>query len=1462
MAGVSRREDGNAVERVRIKLDMQEEQEFGTEHQNLSATKGNIPLGKHGDITKESTDLGDGERLGEKTGSMHIEPVEVGSHDGQKEGEETDEDKGKEGCQSGPHPPYRWNSRRKSNVCTKPSPEDGVQTSDSHRRDATLSDILSELKGPNVTNQRQSSDKTTSGTKGRLKYDLCREDRRGHDPHKHNCVDVASKPIETDVTIAKVRSGNHGDTDLMEILSELKEQFAVTQSPCEKKRQKPPGVTNRSVDQLHTTADITSDLASSSSVASITLGGDTSLDDIMRELVPARATSTSDRVLVRNVKVSKRTKINTPRNSTQHNCNNKENGARSTREMMTNLKVEESTDIQAVDTSGANTMTTETSSDSTDVTQPLSGCHVTSKHDAPVKPRDEFPETTDDLDSTLMKNFQLDDSLENELNYDFEKMSPFKTAQRNRSCTIKKWEDIPPATAGSPCQHFGRHRVLGVSRHRDEVRLTVKGDIDGTTKTVVLQGFWIDTHVVTGDVVNVLGKFDQDDICKVTNTQNMIVVNPDLLISGTVVVSGVFCMRKSVLNEKFKGCEGRNIYMLYGSIIHSVFQKVLQKKAFSETAMKEVAEEILTQSKFLHEMYGQAVTENSLMEEIEKYLPPLRRYVETYVSSSQSNSSLRRKPQVSDVITKVVDVEENIWSPRFGIKGKIDLTVEVKSQKDQTTKVVPLELKTGKATYSVEHQGQVTLYSMMMSDRRRDPDGGLLLYLKEGDMKVIPAGHANKRGLIQLRNELAHFMKSSSEKCDAASALASRSWPFGDLPEPISRGQFCSKCPQLLNCAAVQRCVEERAVPDDHPMTTLVPTALSHLSPSHLAYFSLWMTLTHLELGADSKKKGLRGLWCHTGAERELAGSCLSGMRLVASKCCFAAADVYELTFSRSEKRAGQKELSDIGLSSGDSVVISAENKPLISLATGFLQLVTDHRVTLVTTGDLQNCGDLDKLVFRLDKCDNFNSMGTNLGNISRLLADNATSAKLRELVINRRQPTFDLTLSKTTITKVKHIFKSLNKPQKAAILKVLMCKDYILIKGYPGTGKTSTIVALVRILVTLGQSVLLTSYTHSAVDNILLKLRQFDLDIVRIGRLAKIHTDIRPFAAETLTAGFKTVQELDDFYLSKSVVVTTCLGTNHAVFSRRVFDVCIVDEASQVLQPACLGPLLASRRFVLVGDPLQLPPVVQSREARDLGMEESLFARLDDTGGTYELDLQYRMNSAIMRLSNELVYSGALRCASETVATGRLNAQNFNILHEVDLPIWMKTALSPGEGQEVIFLDTDKIPCQETEADRKVKNRAEAMIILTLTQQIIQCGVSPSDIGIIAPYQQQVRLLRDFMHEHHLVDVEVNTVDQYQGRDKAAIFMSFVKSRQEDGATGGILSDLRRLNVALTRAKHKLVLVGCVQALRPYRSVAKLLDILDTHQMIALPETTLHQCSRMLDPDTSMDHCSRILDQ
>ena len=212
-----------------------------------------------------------------------------------------------------------------------------------------------------------------------------------------------------------------------------------------------------------------------------------------------------------------------------------------------------------------------------------------------------------------------------------------------------------------------------------------------------------------------------------------------------------------------------------------------------------------------------------------------------------------------------------------------------------------------------------------------------------------------------------------------------------------------------------------------------------------------------------------------------------------------------------------------------------------------------------------------------------------------------AHAEHLRNLIVHLQKPTFKLAMTKSDILKMKSLIKYLNKPQRAAILKVMMSQDYVLVKGFPGTGKTSTIVTLVKILKLLGLSVLLTSYTHSAVDNILLKLKKDKVPFLRLGRQSRVHPQIMPHCAEILTSSgnIDSVQRLKEFYDSFDIVATSCLGTKHSVFDQRRFDVCIVDEASQVLQPACLGPLFHSRRFVLVGDPQQLPPLVQSKTAR-----------------------------------------------------------------------------------------------------------------------------------------------------------------------------------------------------------------------------------------------------------------------
>ena len=152
--------------------------------------------------------------------------------------------------------------------------------------------------------------------------------------------------------------------------------------------------------------------------------------------------------------------------------------------------------------------------------------------------------------------------------------------------------------------------------------------------------------------------------------------------------------------------------------------------------------------------------------------------------------------------------------------------------------------------------------------------------------------------------------------------------------------------------------------------------------------------------------------------------------------------------------------------------------------------------------------------------------------NLSRLMANNPKAAKLRELIIDQRTPEFKVGLPRSVAEKSQSILKSLNELQKRAVLKALTCEDYCLINGLPGTGKTSLIVALIRLAVVLGQSVLLTSYTHSAVDNVLLKLCQFeDANFLRIGREHRTHPSILPFSAEVKSRDCHSVEDLERLY-------------------------------------------------------------------------------------------------------------------------------------------------------------------------------------------------------------------------------------------------------------------------------------------------------------------------------------------
>eukprot|EP00180_Rhodochaete_pulchella_P002987 Plantae.Rhodophyta-Rhodochaete_pulchella.ctg4799.p1 GENE.Plantae.Rhodophyta-Rhodochaete_pulchella.ctg4799~~Plantae.Rhodophyta-Rhodochaete_pulchella.ctg4799.p1 ORF type:complete len:606 (+),score=70.72 Plantae.Rhodophyta-Rhodochaete_pulchella.ctg4799:210-1820(+) len=463
---------------------------------------------------------------------------------------------------------------------------------------------------------------------------------------------------------------------------------------------------------------------------------------------------------------------------------------------------------------------------------------------------------------------------------------------------------------------------------------------------------------------------------------------------------------------------------------------------------------------------------------------------------------------------------------------------------------------------------------------------------------------------------------------------------------------------------------------------------------------------------------------------------------------------------------------------------------------------------------------------------------------------------KLRRLVVDLDRPT--------------HIPRSdivcplgLNNSQSRAIRGCFGTKDYSLILGMPGTGKTQTLAALITVAASRAMTVLLCSHTHAAVDNVLLRLRDQrvrgqPIDFVRLGRPEQVdralHEHLVTFrrSEHGVGRGEPCREDMESRLANAAVVATTCLGVGHAALVDRTFDLVVVDEAGQVSEVVCLGPLrFAKTSFVLCGDPYQLSPLMRSAEASESGGDVSLFQRLYEAhpSAVFSLEEQYRMSEDIMSLSNKLVYNGRMRCASAEVAhrvlplgssSGLENTytEKANQLSQV-LP-WIETSLQAETS--VLFLDTDGLPAEETGKEGKegkggsICNATEAIVSLAFAATFVAAGAPVDEICIISPYRAQLSRLRN-LQKHFLGGVVGNvqclTIDQAQGRDKECVIVSFVRSN-ENGSVGHLLKDWRRLNVALTRAKSKLILVGSASTLRGGEFTGSLVTFVESRGWMA----------------------------
>lgn len=468
--------------------------------------------------------------------------------------------------------------------------------------------------------------------------------------------------------------------------------------------------------------------------------------------------------------------------------------------------------------------------------------------------------------------------------------------------------------------------------------------------------------------------------------------------------------------------------------------------------------------------------------------------------------------------------------------------------------------------------------------------------------------------------------------------------------------------------------------------------------------------------------------------------------------------------------------------------------------------------------------------------------------------------ARFLDVLFGEREPTL---AARPDAAGIPWFDDTLDGSQREAIALALRAEQIALIHGPPGTGKTTATVELIRQSVARGERVLACAPSNVAVDNLAERLVLAGLRVVRLGHPARIQARVRDVslaelvqqapeqrllrdvrreidqglrlvhrakgrgeraaAREQVRGLRRELRQLESAITrglidGADVVLATTTGAADALLAETPFGLVVVDEAAQALEAACWIPLQRARRAVLVGDHRQLPPTIQSLAAADAGLGHTLFERLAalPTATTFArmLTVQYRMHERIMAWSSARFYGGGVT-AAPAVAQHLLTD-----LPDVTTTEWTSEALC--------FVDTAGCGHEETAGDDEgsKSNAGEAGLAVHVVTALLDAGVPATAIAVVTPYNAQVQLLRGRLGG--IEGLEIGTVDGLQGREKEAVVVSLVRSNEAGEV--GFLAELRRLNVALTRARRHLTVVGDSATLAHHADLRQLVDHLQQH--------------------------------
>lgn len=448
----------------------------------------------------------------------------------------------------------------------------------------------------------------------------------------------------------------------------------------------------------------------------------------------------------------------------------------------------------------------------------------------------------------------------------------------------------------------------------------------------------------------------------------------------------------------------------------------------------------------------------------------------------------------------------------------------------------------------------------------------------------------------------------------------------------------------------------------------------------------------------------------------------------------------------------------------------------------------------------------------------------------------------------------------------LKFFNESLNEFQRRAVEAAMAAPDVSLVHGPPGTGKTTVLVEIIRQSVAQGGRVLATAPSNIAVDNMLEKLHETNLRVVRLGHPARTMEFLRHNNLAALVEqdpGYEEVRDLDawrerlikkksrfgrgraqlgyeerqarerevrnlwrqardiEFEISRRILsgAQVVLATHGGISRKMVkgeFDLVALDEASQATEPFSWIPLTMARKAVFAGDSMQLPPTIYSQEAAKGGLAVTLFDRLQellpDSMQTL-LRVQYRMHETIMGFSSAQFYEGKL------IADESVRRHTANELADVESDDLTTAPLT--------FIDTAGAGFEESwnELLESRENIGEAKLAVRLMDRLLRAGIKARDIALLTPYVAQSKMLKTMVK---VPGLEIGSVDGFQGREKEATIVSLVRSNAD--AEVGFLSDTRRMNVAMTRARRLLIVIGDSSTIGRHPFYGRFIDYADKH--------------------------------